>query len=64
MPVQLTTYSASMAPKGVSTPVTTPRFVRMPVAGTFSSRLAPWSRAPFASASVTFTGSTFPSSFT
>ncbi len=64
IPAQLTTYSASMSPIGVRTPVTTPRFWRIPVAGTPSRIVAPCIRAPFASAIVASTGFARPSSFT
>ena len=61
IPAQLTTYSASMSPCGVRTPVTAPRLVRNPVTGTPSMIRAPRIRAPLASAIVTSTGFTRPS---
>ena len=64
MPAQLTTYSASMSPYGVVTPVTAPRDVVIPVTGTPSMTVAPLSRAPLASAIVTSTGLARPSSAT
>ena len=65
MPAQLTTYSASMSPNGVRTPVTAPRFVEEAGDGRRPSRIvAPCMRAPFASAIVTSTGFARPSSFT
>ncbi len=64
IPAQLTTYSASMSPYGVVTPVTTPLAFVTPVTGTPSMTVAPLSRAPFASAIVTSTGFARPSSAT
>ncbi len=64
MPVQFTTYSHSMSPYGVSTPVTTPRLWVTPVTATPSRMVAPCMRAPLASAIVTSTGLALPSSFT
>ena len=58
MPAQLTTYSASMSPAAVRTPVTRPCAWMIPVTGVFSRmRTPPW-RAPFASAWVTSVGLT------
>ncbi len=64
MPAQLTTYSASIVPAEVVTPVTAPRCFVTPVTVTPSMIRAPCARAPLASAIVTPTGSTRPSSFT
>ncbi len=64
MPAQFTTYSASMSPYGVVTPVTAPPAFVTPVTGTPSITVAPLSRAPLASAMVTSTGLARPSSAT
>ncbi len=64
IPAQLTTYSASMSPWFVRTPVTAPLSVRTSVTGTPSMIVAPASRAPLASDIVTSTGLARPSSFT
>jgi hypothetical protein len=66
MPAQLTTYSASMSPYGVRTPVTvaapvSPDRVRKPVTGTPSATVTPPILAPFARLIVTSTGLARPS---
>ena len=61
IPAQLTTYSASMSPWGVRTPVTAPWRWQNPVTGTPSQIRTPRIRAPLASDIVTSTGFTRPS---
>ncbi len=61
IPAQLTTYSASMSPRVVRTPVTAPSRWQKPVTGTPSMTRAPRIRAPRASDIVTSTGFTRPS---
>ena len=61
IPAQLTTYSASMSPRGVRTPATAPPLRMKPVTGTPSMIRAPRIRAPRASDIVTSTGFTRPS---
>ena len=61
MPAQFTTYSHSISPSVVATPVTAPPEVWTSVTETPSTIRTPSCRAPFASASVTSTGLTRPS---
>jgi hypothetical protein len=64
IPAQFTTYSASISPYAVRTPVTTPRRATNPVTGTPSMIVTPCMRAPLASDIVTSTGFAWPSSAT
>ena len=64
MPAALTTYSHSMVPRSVTTPVTRPRSTVTPVAGHSSTMVAPPERAPLARLMATPTGSARPSSAT